>query len=280
MRKFLMIGVLGSAVLAASPAARADNVPAMAPPPVMLTGDWSGLYAGVNIGGIWGNASVSPGLGVPFPVFTGGNLGNLLIITPAQFATLPAVSGSASSVMGGGQMGYNWQNGPFVFGVEGDIDGTGLAMKSASTLTRTTLSGTQTVTANFSANEDWIGTFRGRLGYAWDRTLVYVTGGLAIAGTSLNTSYAITDPPSSVISPMPGTAYDQHTIPGWTVGAGGEWKFSDQWGLALEYRHTDLGTHSYNIGISDNSLIGFVSATSASVHITTDQVTARLNYHF
>jgi outer membrane immunogenic protein len=132
--------------------------------------DWTGYYGGVNVGGIFGHSDVASGLGVPFPVFT-SNIGVIpFIITPAQVGTWPSTSGSAASVVGGGQAGYNWQSGQVVWGVEADFDGTGLREKSSSVLSRTTLSGTQTVTANFSANVDWIGTFRGRVGYAWERT--------------------------------------------------------------------------------------------------------------
>jgi len=75
-------------------------------------------------------------------------------------------------------------------------------------------------------------------------------------------------------------ASDSHVLAGWTLGVGGEWLFNKSWSGGLEYRHTDLGAHSFNIGLSDASLVGFFPPGSASVRFTEDQVTARLNYHF
>lgn len=277
VHRIIIVSVLGIVVLAAGVPARAAEMPLKAPP-LLPVYDWSGFYAGVNIGADWGSSTVTPGSGVPFPAFEGTVPGVGIIITPAQIATLPATTGNATSVLGGSQIGYNWQRGSIVYGLEGDIDGTGLRENSASPLTRTTLSGTQTVTANFSANVDWSATVRGRLGYAVDRGLLYATGGLAVAGTSLNTTYSIVEPAG--FGPFPGTASGSNVLVGWTAGVGGEWAFNKKWSAALEYRHSDLGTGNYNIGFSDTSLIGFVSPTIAAVHFNVDQVTARLNYHF
>jgi outer membrane immunogenic protein len=282
MRKFVIPIILGSAVLAAGAPARAADMLLKAPPPAAPPPyDWSGFYGGVNVGADWGQSSITSTPGLPFPAFENTVPGFGIIITPGQFATLPSTSSTASTVLGGGQLGYNLQSGHVVYGLEADIDGTGLHEGSTSTLTRTTLSGTQTVTANFSANIDWIATIRGRLGYAVDRGMLYVTGGLAGAATSLNTVYAITEPLQPPgFGPFPGAASSSNVVWGWTVGAGGEWAFDRNWSAAAEYRHSDFGSPSYNIGFSDTSLIPFTTTMSASVHWTEDQVTARLNYHF
>jgi outer membrane immunogenic protein len=262
--------ILGSALLAASSAQAADLALKAPPPPAC---DWCGAYIGVNIGGDWGRAAVSPQLGTIFPAF---NNAAFTIFTPAQLGTYPATSGRGSSVIGGGQAGYNWQTGHYVLGVEGDIDGTGLRANSSSTVTRTTLSGTQTVTANFSARIDWIATVRVRAGYAWDRAMLYATGGIAAAGTSLNTTYAEVQP-SPV--PTPGSASASQAVAGWTAGVGGEWLISRAWSAGLEYRHTGFSIHGYNIGLVDNALIPFLPPSNANVRFSTDQVTLRLNYH-
>lgn len=247
--------------------------------------NWAGPYAGVNLGVDWGRSTITPYESIPFPVFASTIPGIGFIITPAQFATLPSTSGSATSVIGGGHAGYNWQNGPWVFGIEGDIDGTGLDTKAASTLSRTTLSGTQTVTANIAANIDWMASLRGRIGYAWGNGLYYATGGVAIAGTSVNTAYSTTEPLQLPgLGPAPLTAADSHTIPGWTVGGGGEWALGgnwQNWTVGAEYRHTDMGSHDYNLGFSDAGLLGFgLSPTTAKVRFTEDQVALKLNFHW
>ena len=284
MRKLLLAGATLFA-LAQADRAWADD---------MQTGgyavyNWAGLYAGVNLGVDWGHSTITPYQGVPFPAFFNTIPGVGIIIVPAQIATLPSVSGSATSIIGGGQAGWNWQNGPWVFGIEGDIDGTGLDTKASSTLSRTTLAGTQTVTANIAADINWMASLRGRIGYAWGSGLYYATGGLALAGTSVNTAYSITEPVQPPgIGPFPQTAADSHTIPGWTVGGGGEWALGggwQKWTVGVEYRHTDLGNHDYNLGFSDASIapfngIGGVEPTTAKVHFTEDQVTLRLNFHW
>ena len=166
---------------------------------------------------------------------------------------------------------------PLVYGLEGDIDGTGLRPNSSVTVTRTTLSGTQTTTANFAAKIDWIATARVRAGYAWDHVMLYATGGIAGAGTRLNTTYAETQP-SPV--PTPGSASVSHAVAGWTAGVGGEWMIDKAWSAGLEYRHIGFSTHGYNIGLVDNFLIPFLPPSAANLRLSEDQVTARLNFHF
>jgi outer membrane immunogenic protein len=278
MRSFALAGILGLAVLSTVAPARAADMPLKAPPaPAPYSSTWSGFYLGGNVGADWGHSTLMPAPGLPFLAFS--NAGGF-VITPAQFATLPPTPGSSTSLIGGGQAGYNWQVGHVVYGLEGDVDGTGLREKSASTLTRTTISGTQTVTANFSANVDWIASLRARLGYAGDRFMLYGTGGIAVAGTSLATGYAITEPPQPFFPPVPGSASDSHVVGGWTTGVGGEWAINQAWSAGVEYRHSGFGTHSYSIGISDASLAPFVGPGSTTVHFNTDEVTARLNFRF
>jgi opacity protein-like surface antigen len=205
--------------------------------------------------------------------------GNL--ITPAQFGLWPPVSGSDTRLIGGGQAGYNRQSGPWVYGLEGDVDGTRLREKSTSgPLSRTTISGTQTATASFSANVDWIASLRARAGYAWDRALLYATFGVAVAGTGIDTTYAVTEPvqPAFAGGPFPGAASSSATTAGWTAGVGGAWAIDRAWSLGVEYRHTDLSTRGYNLGFTDTSLIPFLGPTPGTVHFTTDQVTSRVTW--
>jgi outer membrane immunogenic protein len=268
MRKIILAGILGFSALA--PAYAAD-MPLKAPPlPVC---DWCGGYLGLNLGGDYGRADIDPYSGLPFPPFDEPIPGVGIVIFPAEFATLPATSSHAFSVIGGGQAGYNWQNGHFVYGVEGDIDGTGLRMKSVSSLTRTFIGfpgSTQTVNANLNADINWIATVRSRFGYTDGRGLYYVTGGLAVAGTSVDTAYSIVDPPGQLVAPSPLAASASHVIGGWTLGVGSEWILNDHWSAGLEYRHDDFGTHGYNLGYSDASLVGFASPTTAGVHFSED----------
>ena len=116
----LLTAVAGFASIAS-----AADMPTKAPVgPVVMPFSWSGLYVGVNLGGGWGNST--------------GDLDSF----SSSFA--PSVAGGAvpgslgvksSGVIGGGQIGYNWQTGPLVFGVETDIQGSGIRGTSGSNLT-------------------------------------------------------------------------------------------------------------------------------------------------
>ncbi len=115
--------------------------------------NWSGLYVGVN-GGYGTDASnIGSKIGAPFDL-------------------------SPAGAFGGGQIGYNAQRGNFVFGVEADIQGANIT--DSKTLTETvTVGDAGQLRLGLNTSLDWFGTVRGRVGYAFDRTLVYATGGLA-----------------------------------------------------------------------------------------------------
>src|SRR5947209_8617293 len=107
---------------------------------------WTGFYVGINGGGAWGGNSRFD--------FPGG----------------PSDSVDVSGWLAGGTLGFNYQLGPVVLGVEGDIDASGIRGSNAC------------LGGGFACQiqNDWLGTVRGRIGYAFDRFLPYVTGGLAV----------------------------------------------------------------------------------------------------
>jgi outer membrane immunogenic protein len=148
--------------------------------------------------------------------------------------------------VGGGQIGYNWQGAsPLVLGIEADFQGTGQSR-------------TDTVGA-FSLEQKlpWFGTVRGRIGYAFDRVMLYATGGLAYG------DYKLT------VSGPGGSASDDATKTGWTVGGGVEWMFAPQWSTKLEYLYIDTGDR-------DVTLFGVPFTGRAKDNI----VRVGLNYHF
>jgi len=275
MRRVVHAGIiLFAASLAGVGARAADLAPVYKAPPVVRPApvyDWSGFYVGVNLGVINGDGNVDQNLGTPFPAF---NNVAATIFTPAQLGAFPGTSGNDVSVIGGGQLGYNWQIGSWVYGFEADIDGTGLRENSAATLARTTLSGTQTATANYSASVDWIATLRARYGYTFDRTMVYGTAGVALAGTRLDTAYAIVQPAPV---PTPGAASDSGLAVGWTAGIGAEWAYRPDLTFGAEYRHTEF-QRSFNTGFADVALVPFVGPNVTTVHFVNDQFTVRANW--
>lgn len=213
----------------ALPAAAADLAPERrAYPPVPLF-TWTGFYAGLNAGYAFGNADT---------------------ILPTN---IPALSSSYDGFVGGAQIGYNWQVGAAVLGFEADmqyadIKGTDIITAVAATATNTL---------------EWFGTARGRVGYAFDRVLPYVTGGFAFG----RNEYDFTLIPSG--NPAKGTI--THT--GWTVGGGVEFAIRDAWSVKAEYLHVDLGSQS---GARDVLVTGELT----DFNLKFDLVRAGLNYRF
>ena len=131
--------------------------------PMTVSYNWTGWYAGVNVGGVWGSTNTTANL---------------------NFAPEIAVAGTVnlrgSGFTAGGQLGYNWQFNNIVTGLEADIGYTSINASRSAPVPGFV----NQVDQSFKSN--WLGTFRGRLGLAWDRSFLYVTGGLALADVNLN----------------------------------------------------------------------------------------------
>ncbi len=197
------------------------------PPLPLFT--WTGFYAGINAGYAFGNADT---------------------ILPAGIAPL---SSSYDGFIGGAQIGYNWQLGAAVLGFEADMQFADV--KGTEIITVVNATATNTL--------EWFGTARGRVGYAFDRVLPYVTGGFAFG----RNEYDFTLIPSG--NPAKGTI--THT--GWTIGGGVEFAVRDAWSVKAEYLHVDLGSQD---GARDILVTGEVT----SFHPKFDLVRAGLNYRF
>jgi outer membrane immunogenic protein len=302
---------------AASAAAYAADMPLKAPRAApVYTYNWSGFYGGLNAGGVWdrGDLAITPGGGFslpPFAVLDPGGLvfagaGGVPIFVPGTIP-LPgtfATSGRSGSFIGGGQVGYNWQSGQTVYGVEAELQGLktsqGFTLIGPSTVFAG--SGTSIVSAingNGSIERNIEGSLRGRVGYTWDRMLAYATGGLAV--TQLKThaayTYMLTLPPG--ITPVPGltnpatttTVTDSSmTVAGFTLGGGAEYGVSDNVSVAAEYRHTFYGRRGVNLGatptvasLAGNGVPAVITAgtpVTGSYGLDTNEVLVRLNWHF
>lgn len=194
--------------LAAAPAIAADVAPAppppaKAPPYIAPLYDWTGFYLGGHVGPAWSSSTI----GDP---------------TGAAFAPRGAdVNVSGSGWLAGGQMGYNRQLGAWVFGIEGDLSYTDIRGSTTSPFG-----------AGITTQPNWLGTVTGRLGIAWDRTLLYAKAGAAFG----EVDYTVRAP--TVVS----RGTDTRT--GWTVGAGAEYALWDNWSVKAEYNYIDLGTRT------------------------------------
>lgn len=270
---------LAGAAYAADLPSRKAPPPAYAPPAPIFT--WTGFYVGVNAGGTFrGSSNIALTPSSDFGAF------------PSGFASAQAIGaypvslpGRRTGFIGGGQIGYNWQMGAFVAGIEADIQG--LPQRdNVSAL----LFNPAPPPANFSApvfgtatvqhRLDFLGTARGRLGIAFDRALLYATGGLAYGRTELAYSGTIGFPvaPDVVLS---GTSAINRTSLGYALGGGIEYAFWNNFSLKAEYLYYNLGRHSTTIG---GTFTNFAPATggfsTASVRDDGHIIRAGLNYRF
>src|SRR3954454_8689260 len=152
--------------------------------------------------------------------YLGGNIGY-------TWHTIDTPAAKASGFVGGVQGGYNWQSGPFVFGLEADIQA----------------GGANDTFAAWKFSNPWFGTMRGRFGYALNNVLFYGTGCLALGGMraeSLGLS-------------------ESHTNAGWTVGAGAEMGLAQNWTAKIGYLYVDLSDSRFAItGMPNGARFGLV----------------------
>jgi outer membrane immunogenic protein len=149
---------------------------------------WAGPYLGANLGYAWGSIDNNPA--------------------------------KPSGFVGGAQAGYNWQTGPWVFGVEGDIQATGA----------------EDTFAPWKFSNPWFGTLRGRAGYAVSNILFYGTGGLAF-GELRGETFGLSD---------------SHTTAGWTIGAGTEVGLTSNLTAKIEYLYVDLSNSNFVVTGAQN----------------------------
>jgi outer membrane immunogenic protein len=201
----LLASIAGAACAADLPSPAYSKAPAMVSPAI----NWSGFYIGA-MGGYASETGSDP-LGIK-----GG--------------------------FGGATVGYNWQFGTIVAGIE--ADGAFADVSNSATLAGVT--GTVKI--------DALATVRGRIGVAFDQILLYGTGGLALADTKVSaTALGV-------------TLSDNKTEAGWTVGAGAEWMFMPRWSLTAEYLYRRF---------DNTTAFGFSTGTLA---VNSGQV--GVNFHF
>jgi outer membrane immunogenic protein len=230
----LAILIFALSTAGASAADMAVKAPPMAAPVIY---SWTGFYIGGNVGYGWGQANNNF---VPLP-------------SPAQFVNLAVqdLNSDPRGVIGGGQIGYNWQNGKFVYGLEADIQGADVTGRVTVTpIIQNNL--TPFPGAAFLSSGErltWFGTVRGRVGITpVDRLLLYVTGGFAYGNVDY---YSETN-----FRPVGTTQYlasFSKTKTGWTLGAGGEWAVGNNWSVKAEYLYIDLGNE--NTVVNANPLL-------------------------
>jgi outer membrane immunogenic protein len=259
VRKFLLASV---GAIAFTGSAFAADLPSRAPPPVYLPPapifTWTGIYLGGQIGYAWGSGNLNFN---GFDPFTG-------------VAVTNGFGGSPSGVIGGAHVGYQYQINQWVVGLEGSVDGTSLNRTVNAGFPGFLFPGSvTTVSASTSANIQ--GSIRGRLGVAWDRALIYATGGVAFGG--FKTDYSIVD----AAVPLFANNNFSNTRVGWTVGGGIDYAVTNNWSVFAEYRYTNFGS------VNSPGLLGFAAApvlagafASSNRQINQNQVQVGFSYKF
>ena len=265
MKRTILVS-LGLVGLFSLPAAAADlpaRMPTKAPMMAPVAYNWSGCYIGGNAGGKWASTTDSVNIGA-----TAG--------TPST--TVNFDRSTATTFVGGGQIGCNYQaaGSSWVFGVEGDADW----HRWSTSRTLGTTAAPFVAGDIFDVRSDWQASARGRIGYAFDRTLFYVTGGAAFTNVKVGSNFI-------PIGIFPATvATDSKTLFGATVGGGFEYAFMNNWSFGVEGRYTWYGTQTFNAGSVAAFSPGGVPPTflfapgTQSIRLDTFEATARLNYKF
>jgi outer membrane immunogenic protein len=221
--------------------ASAADLYVKAPPPEYFT--WSGFYVGANAGFAFGSTTTTD------IVATNGVC---WVSCGAQWGT--KVSGGT----GGGQIGYNWQFGSIVLGVERDLGYLGASGTGPYPLLPTT-------TAN--TNGGFFSTARARAGFTVDHLLVYATGGWF--GADFDTT--VHQSTGGTVINTASSGFQS----GWTAGGGIEWAFAPKWSLKGEYLHYEVGDQKIGGAIFNNTVTQFFNVKN-----TGDMVRTGINYHF
>ncbi|WP_065753868.1 outer membrane protein [Bradyrhizobium paxllaeri] len=238
--KKILLTTTGLIALGMAPAIAADLAArpyTKAPAMVAAVYDWSGFYIGANGGwgtshNCWTNTAIG---GVP--------------VAPTSEGCHDADGGTI-----GGQVGYRWQAGNWVFGLEAqgnwaDFSGSNAIAPFASNRTKI----------------DAFGLFTGQVGYAANNVLFYVKGGAAVTDNRYESVFF-------------GTVFDRSEQTRWggTVGAGVEYAFAPNWSFGVEYNHLFMGTNNYNF----RTVVGGINTRNDDIKQDADIVTARINYRF
>ena len=236
MKKILLssvalIGLTAGAMAADLPSRRVAPAPVI---PVVPAFTWTGFYVGVQAGYVWAEAD------------------RALRDTVLGVAIVGGGGGDLDGFVGGAHAGFNYQFGSLVVGVEADLEGIG-ADDDATIVNALQVGDRLTV----SSDVDFQGSLRARFGFAFDRALIYATGGLAFV--NFNADFAYTDPFGVVTT----GSFGDDTEWGWTLGAGVEYAFTNNFTARVEYRFTQIDSID---GRATIGVLGFTSDVEPEFH--------------
>lgn len=261
----MVSGVALAAALTVS-GARADDM-------AMWGMNWTGPYVGVNAGLDLGDFSGAQ-------IFEGGFTGAAGAVGPS---TLP-IHRDTDGFTGGGQAGYNWEfPGNWLVGAEGDLDGSTLGRRTTVTADFGSPGGTPLAFVpgdSFRVSSDWNGSVRGRVGYAWNRFMVYGTAGVAFADVRMTQSFVALAGSSAT------SGAQSNILVGPTAGAGFEYAVVPNVSIGAEYRFSDYGRDTFNLGVTNicNTCgaggTPINAAASGRTGLETNAFLFKINFHF
>jgi outer membrane immunogenic protein len=238
MNKLLLASLALVAVGMTAPAKAADMpVKYVAPAPVFT---WTGCYVGVHIGYKWGTSNQTYGgtrAGVP----------DAFLPVGADLTGDYNVNGP----LGGAQGGCNYQTGAWVWGIE--VDGAWSSASGQANPTQTAINAGANPQRVFTTNERWLSTARGRLGWAADRWMWYVTGGAAWTGVDDNND-------AIAVAANANRVPTRVNRSGWIVGVGTEYALLGGWSVKSEFLYTNFGTFHYTDSPAANACVQCYSA--------------------
>ena len=238
------------ALCAVASAAVASDLPTMKGPPPAPTPapySWTGFDIGLQAGYGWGVENDD--------------------LSTTDFIEVPIDHFSANGAFGGAHVGYDQQIGSLVLGVRGEFDATGLNGSTFGTSTTNVISaceGCSVTDASLAFRNTWQAFLLGRAGFAFDRLLVYATGGLAIGDDRENVTATQTFEGGIGASPSETwTGSQTKTLVGGAIGLGAEYALDDHWRIGAEWRYVDFpkgdysatsafNTVTYKAGFSEN----------------------------
>ena len=232
MKTVLMSAIaLGAMAVTASAADMPARGPAVAPAPyVAPVFTWTGFYLGVNAGAAWHGNDNCPG----FYNYSGG------VITTRVSAFAPSCNSDDTAFTGGFQGGFNWQMGAVVFGLEGDVNWIGNDSKRGFVNYGYTFNSKDYLySLDGSQQSNMLGSIRGRLGWSFDRAMLYVTGGAAFRNAGSNDVIYAYDKSSGALLATYSANSDRSNV-GWSLGGGLEWAFTNNVSMKIEYLHSQF----------------------------------------
>ena len=263
MKKSVAAIAAAISIATASSSFAADLAVKAAPPPLPVW-TWTGFYIGVHVGAGWGETEETvTAFSAPAALISG-------------VASFPFNQNSRSGFLGGGQLGYNWQSGLFVFGVQGDIAGMDVT-------------GTDPCLIFLSCrdNSNWLASVTGRIGaVVLDRGLVYAKGGAAWMNTTHTISLpsVLVNTPGGAVSllgPNSGAQLASHdsTPWGWTLGFGTEWMTTRNWTAFVESDYYRFDRQNVNFPLNP-IVLGTPVSVSADIKNTLSIAKVGVNYKF